>query len=35
VVPLGKPARQVTKLRRRPVSEFVTSERFDGASFGG
>jgi nitroreductase len=35
VVPLGKPVRQVTKLRRRPVSEFVTSERFDGASFGG
>jgi nitroreductase len=35
VVPLGKPVRQVTKLRRRPVSEFVTSERFDGPSFGG
>ncbi|OBA60547.1 nitroreductase [Mycobacterium sp. 1100029.7] len=35
VVPLGKPVRQVTKLRRRPVSEFVTSERFDGAPFGG
>jgi nitroreductase len=35
VVPLGKPVRQVTKLRRRPVSEFVTSERFDGASFTG
>jgi nitroreductase len=35
VVPLGKPVRQVTKLRRRPVSEFATRERFDGASFGG
>jgi nitroreductase len=33
VVPLGKPVRQVTKLRRRPVSEFVTRERFDGAPF--
>ncbi|WAJ42873.1 nitroreductase family protein [Mycobacterium sp. Aquia_216] len=35
LVPLGKPVRQVTKLRRRPVSEFVTSERFDGAPFAG
>lgn len=35
VVPLGKPARQVTKLRRRPASEFVTRERFDGAQFDG
>ncbi|WP_077082268.1 nitroreductase family protein [Mycobacterium numidiamassiliense] len=35
VVPLGKPVRQVTKLRRRPVSELATRERFDGASFGG
>lgn len=35
MVPLGKPVRQVTKLRRRPVSEFVTSDRFDGAPFGG
>ncbi|MCV7413075.1 nitroreductase [Mycobacterium florentinum] len=35
LVPLGKPLRQVTKLRRRPVSEFVTSDRFDGAPFGG
>lgn len=34
VVPLGKPLRQVTKLRRRPVAEFATSERFDGAPFG-
>lgn len=34
VVPLGKPVRQVTKLRRRPVSEFATCERFNGAPFG-
>ncbi len=34
VVPLGKPVRQVTKLRRRPVAEFATRERFDGAPFG-
>ncbi len=33
VVPLGKPVRQVTKLRRRPVPEFVTRERFDGTPF--
>ncbi len=35
VVPLGKPVRQVTKLRRRQVPEFVTRERFDGAPFAG
>ena len=35
VVPLGKPVRQVTKLRRQPVPEFVTRERFDGAPFSG
>ncbi|OBI67882.1 nitroreductase family protein [Mycobacterium sp. E796] len=34
VVPLGKPVRRVTKLRRRPVPEFVTRERFDGKPFG-
>jgi nitroreductase len=33
VVPLGKPVRQLTKLRRRPVDEFATRERFDGAPF--
>jgi nitroreductase len=33
LVSLGKPTRQLTKLRRRPVSEFVTSERFDGRAF--
>jgi nitroreductase len=34
VVPLGKPVRHVTKLRRRPVAEFVTRQSFDGAPFG-
>lgn len=33
VVPLGRPQRQVRRLTRRPVAEFATSERFDGASF--
>lgn len=30
VVPLGRPVKQLTKLRRRPVEEWVTRERFDG-----
>jgi nitroreductase len=34
VVPLGKPVKQPTRLRRQPVEEFVTRERFDGAPFG-
>ena len=33
VVPLGKPVRQPTKLRRRPVAEFITNGRFDGPPF--
>ncbi len=33
VVPIGKPVRQPTRLRRQPVEEFVTWERFDGAAF--
>ncbi|NQV61632.1 MAG: nitroreductase family protein [Alphaproteobacteria bacterium] len=33
VVPLGKPVKQLTKLRRRPVEEIATHERFDGAVF--
>ena len=33
VLPLGKPVKQLTKLTRRPVSEFVTRERFDGPPF--
>jgi nitroreductase len=35
VVPLGKPVRQLTKLRRRPVADFATCERFDGPAFSG
>jgi nitroreductase len=34
VVPLGRPVTQPTKLRRQPVEEFVTWQRFDGAPFG-
>ncbi len=30
VIPLGHPVKHVTKLTRKPVSEFATSERFDG-----
>jgi nitroreductase len=33
VVPLGKPVKQLTKLKRRPVAEFVTRERYDGEPF--
>lgn len=32
VLPLGKPVKQLTKLKRRPVADFVTRERFDGES---
>lgn len=34
VVLLGKPVRQLSKLRRRPVAEFITRDRFDGPAFG-
>ena len=34
LVPLGHPVRQLTKLKRRPVSEFTTIDRFDGPTFG-
>ncbi len=30
LVPIGKPVKQVRKLTRKPVAEFVTKERFDG-----
>ncbi|ANE82782.1 nitroreductase [Mycobacterium adipatum] len=33
VLPLGKPVKQVTRLTRKSVSEFVTRERFDGPAF--
>lgn len=33
VVPLGRPVKQLTKLRRRSVAEIATRERFDGDAF--
>jgi nitroreductase len=33
VMPLGRPARALTRLRRKVVSEFATRERWDGAPF--
>ena len=30
LMPLGEPVRQLTKLRRKPVEEFATLERWDG-----
>ncbi|GCD89135.1 nitroreductase family protein [Nocardioides sp. LS1] len=33
VVPLGRPVKQLTKLSRQEVGEFVTRERFDGEAF--
>lgn len=33
VVPIGKPVRQLTTLRRRSVEEIATREHFDGAAF--
>lgn len=35
VMPLGRPVKQPTKLRRQPVADFVTRERFDGEPFTG
>ena len=32
LLPIGKPVKQVRKLTRKPVAEFVTNERFDGES---
>ena len=32
-VPVGRPVKQLTRLKRRAVKEFVTRERFDGAVF--
>ncbi len=34
LVPLGHPVEQLTRLRRKPVSEFTTVDRFDGPAFG-
>ena len=33
LLPLGKPVRQVTKLKRKPVAEIASRERFDGEPF--
>jgi nitroreductase len=33
LVPMGKPVKQLTKLRRREVADFVVRERFDGPPF--
>lgn len=33
VVPIGRPVREITRLRRHEVAEFVTRERFDGEPF--
>ncbi len=30
MLPIGKPVKQLTKLRRKPVQEFAVSERWDG-----
>ncbi len=34
VLSLGKPVRQLTKLKRNPVADIATRERFDGQPFG-
>jgi nitroreductase len=34
VMPLGRPVKQLTRLKRRPVSELAVHERWDGAPFG-
>ena len=34
VMPLGQPVKQLRRLKRRPVAEFVTRERWDGEPFG-
>lgn len=33
MLPIGVPVKQLTKLRRKPVEEFVTIDRFDGEPF--
>lgn len=35
LLPIGHPVKQLTKLRRKPVEEFTTIDRFDGAPFTG
>jgi hypothetical protein len=33
-MPLGRPVRMLSRLKRRPVAEFAKRERWDGPSFG-
>ena len=33
IVPLGKPVKQLTKLKRNPVAQIASRERFDGEAF--
>ena len=33
ILPIGKPEKQVSKLTRKPVTEFASRERFDGEPF--
>ena len=33
MLPIGKPEKQLTRLSRKPVTEFVVRERFDGAEW--
>ena len=33
MIPLGYPVKQLTRLKRKPVQEFVVREKFDGASW--
>jgi hypothetical protein len=33
VLPIGRPKKQLTKLRRRTVGDFVTHEQYDGDAF--
>ena len=35
VMPLGRPVRTLSRLKRRPVAEFAKRERWDGPPFGG
>jgi hypothetical protein len=33
MLPLGKPVKEIKRLRREPVESFATRERFDGPTF--
>ena len=35
MLPIGKPVKQLTRLRRHPVAAFATVDAFDGDAFGG